>query len=216
MSFFDIYSFNILKENFNSGYSYEFIKEEINKKINVMTSGDETDLLEEEWDKEENSEILIEDISSTSGEIKYKEAVEGVNQLMDDSKTLKETYEIKSPLNGTITSRFGCRESDNPIISTYHKGLDIAANTGTNIVAAHSGTVIQAGENGSYGKSITIENGDLVTLYAHCSSISKEEGDAVNIGETIGKVGMTGNATGPHLHFEIIYQGRFVNPEDII
>lgn len=208
--------YNYIKENFNTGYSYEFIKENAKNKINEIIYAEKNRNNINETTSEENLNILIEESNVISGENKYIEAVEGVNQLKDDAEKIKLDYKIKSPLNGTITSEFGCRDSDNVIVSTYHNGLDIAANTGTNIVAAHSGTVIQAGENGTYGNSVTIQNEDLVTIYAHCQKVLVSKGDEINIGQNIAKVGMTGNATGPHLHFEIKYEGRVVNPRDVI
>lgn len=151
-----------------------------------------------------------------SGEIGLKMAVEGVNQMLNDADFVKENYDFIVPVKGTITSEFGCRVSDNKIVSSYHTGLDIGANSGTEIYAAHTGTVTMAQNNSSYGKCIMIENGDLVTMYAHCSSINVSEGQKVNKGDFIGKVGMTGNATGPHLHLEIRYQNRYINPKDIL
>lgn len=203
--------FEFIKEEFNCGYSFEYIKEVLNEKINGLS------LLNEE--KEETSSgdnIFIESIPSVSGESEYIEAVEGVNQLMDDSAKIKTNYALQPPLKGVITSEFGCRESDNPIISSYHNGLDIAANTGAIITSAHSGKVIQAGDNGTYGKCVTIESGDLITVYAHCNEVLVKKGENVNKGQSIAKVGMTGNATGPHLHFEVKLEGRVVNPKDVI
>ena len=78
-----------------------------------------------------------------------------------------------------------------------------------------SGTVILVSEEGDYGKHVKVQDGDLITLYAHCSEILVKEGQKVNKGETIAKVGSTGNSTGPHLHFEIRYQNRYVNPQEI-
>ena len=101
-------------------------------------------------------------------------------------------------------------------MSSHHTGIDIAANEGTSIRAAHAGIVKQAGENGSYGKSVMIESGDLITLYGHCSSVEVTENELIIPGQVIAKVGMTGNATGPHLHFEIRYQGTFINPKAVI
>jgi len=143
-------------------------------------------------------------------------AVEGINQMIEDSNFIKNNYDFYLPLKGIITSNFGSRESDNPIVSSYHAGLDIAADTGTDIHAAHSGKVILAKMYSSYGNCIMIEDGDLVTVYAHCSSINVEEGQEINRGDVIAKVGMTGNATGPHLHFEIRYQERFVDPSKVL
>ena len=211
--------FNLIKDKFNSGIPYEVLKENVAMKINEFNNEkNNVNIVEKSEDNIEktNLEISLEEMNTKSGENEYITAVEGVNQLLDDSKIIKENYEIISPLNGVVTSKFGCRESDSPIVSSYHAGLDIAANTGTIITSAHLGKVIQAGDNGTYGKCVMIESGDLVTLYAHCSEVLVKVGDTVNVGEKIAKVGMTGNATGPHLHFEIRYQGRFINPEDVI
>lgn len=211
-----------IKESFLAGIPYETIEEKIMKIINQnKISGDTNIILNEE----NSGEMININIENESGEIEennpnidnqYITAIEGINQLDEDAKKIKENFEIGKPLNGTITSNFGARVSDNPIVSSYHTGLDIAANTGTIINSAHEGKVIQAGENGTYGKSVIIENGDLKTVYAHCSTVLVKKGAFVKKGDSIAKVGMTGNATGPHLHFEIRYQGRFVNPEDVI
>ena len=109
----------------------------------------------------------------------------------------------------TITSRFGQRSSGN------HTGLDVAAPTGTTIVAAESGTVTLSGNYGNgYGNYIIIDHGNNVkTLYAHCYSLYVSEGQYVSQGEAIGTVGSTGNSTGPHLHLEIIVNGARYNPE---
>ena len=78
------------------------------------------------------------------------------------------------------------------------------------------GEVTLVSEEGGYGKQIRITNGDIVTIYGHCNSIYVKEGESIKIGQEIGEVGQTGNATGPHLHFEIRYQERLVNPENIL
>lgn len=118
------------------------------------------------------------------------------------------------PTSGVITSRFGNRES---IRSSPHRGLDIAAPTGTIIKAAASGTVVAAGTSGSYGKMIRISHGNGVeTLYAHCSVLSVSKGDKVTQGQVIGKVGTTGNVTGPHVHFEVRKNGVLLNPQNYV
>ena len=210
--------FDFIKENFFAGIPYETLEKKFNDKINEMFDVNlktKKDIIEESGDLiEENINVNL--LENEEKKEDYITAVDGVNTLLDDAKTLKNKYKITTPLNGTITSKFGIRESDSPIVSSYHAGLDIAANTGTNICSAHDGIVIQAGDNGTYGKSVIIESGDLKTIYAHCSSVSVKKGDNIKMGDVIAKVGMTGNATGPHLHFEVRYQGRLVNPEDII
>ena len=112
------------------------------------------------------------------------------------------------PTSGVISSRYGSRWG------RTHKGVDIAASTGTSIKAAASGTVTTAGwNNGGYGYLIVITHGNgIQTYYGHCSSISVKEGQTVSQGDVIGKVGSTGRSTGPHLHFEIRVNGTAYNP----
>lgn len=109
----------------------------------------------------------------------------------------------------TITSRFGTRSSG------MHKGLDVAAPSGTPIYAAAAGTVVSSGWSTSgYGYCIRVSHGNGVeTLYAHCSKIYVNEGQSVSQGEKIGAVGTTGNSTGNHLHLEIRVNGTRVNPQ---
>jgi len=92
-------------------------------------------------------------------------------------------------------------------------GTDIALPTGTPILAATGGTVTFAGEMGGYGLVIFIDNGEgVVTVYAHCDTLLVITGQTVEAGDVIATVGSTGNSTGPHLHFEIIRNGRHLNP----
>ena len=116
------------------------------------------------------------------------------------------------PIKGVITSRFGNR-TPTEIVTANHKGLDIAGNMGDNIVSAMDGTVVQYSKEGDYGKHLRIQNGEVLTLYAHCSELLVQEGSTVKQGDVIAKVGATGRATGPHLHFEIRRDDRFINPE---
>jgi murein DD-endopeptidase MepM/ murein hydrolase activator NlpD len=99
-----------------------------------------------------------------------------------------------------------------------HRAIDIAAPTGTPIVAADRGVVVRAGWNQQgYGLFVIIDhNIDYVTLYAHLSEVLVEEGQVVAQGDLIGKVGSTGNSTGPHLHFEIRDFGRLTNPLELL
>ena len=111
------------------------------------------------------------------------------------------------PVSGTITSVYG------PRWGSFHYGLDIAAPSGTPIAAARSGTVIRAGWQSGYGNAVEISHGGGVsTHYGHLSSIAVSEGQQVNQGEMIGRVGSTGNSTGPHLDFEVRVNGSKVNP----
>lgn len=138
-----------------------------------------------------------------------------LSQMEIDANEIKKNYNFILPLKGTITSRYGPREATQ-IISGNHKGIDIGVNEGTVFCAAMEGTVTEVSGEGSYGNHIYIQNGDVVTLYAHCKTIYLQKGQTVTQGMQIGEVGSTGNATGPHLHFEIRKDGRVVNPEYVL
>ena len=115
-----------------------------------------------------------------------------------------------------MSSEFGLRNVDNPIVSKNHSGIDIAANTGTVIKAAMEGTVTISSTIGDYGHHIKITNGDVSTLYAHCSKLYVKEGEKILQGQEIAEVGTTGKSTGPHLHFEIMRGTTYINPRDIL
>jgi len=118
------------------------------------------------------------------------------------------------PVSGTITSRFGAISK---IRSGAHTGLDIAAKTGTPIVAAASGTVTYSGYYGTFGYLVKISHGNgLETYYAHCSKLYVKVGQQVNQGETIAAIGSTGNSTGPHLHLEVRVNGVAYNPQNYV
>ncbi len=115
------------------------------------------------------------------------------------------------PVEGHLTSGFGPRSIS--ISSSFHKGIDIATDYGTPIVAADGGEVIFAEWMSSYGYLVQIlhDNGD-VTYYAHCSSIAVSVGERVARGDVISYVGSTGNSTGNHCHFEIRVNDEPQNP----
>lgn len=206
---------NWLNENMSQGYRISELFGVVKNKLNLFEKTN-ANLMEISGDMLATvSGDVSGESGDVSGDLELISAVEGVNQLLDDAEFVKNNYELVLPVSGTVTSNFGCRVADNNMISSYHTGIDIGANTGTAIYAAHTGKVTMAKTFSSYGKCIMIEDGDLKTVYAHCSSINVSEGQNVNKGDLIGKVGMTGNATGPHLHLEIRYQGRFINPADV-
>ena len=126
------------------------------------------------------------------------------------------TYSWVKPVLGVVSSEFGTRESTNPIVGTNHTGIDIAANTGTVIVAALEGTVTISSTIGEYGYHIKITNNDVSTLYAHCSKLYVQQGEYITQGQPIAEVGSTGKSTGPHLHFEVIRENRYINPRNVI
>ena len=111
------------------------------------------------------------------------------------------------PIQGPITDPFG------PRWGRFHAGIDIAAPSGSGVVAAAPGTVVYAGWlAGGWGRLVTIAHGDARTMYAHLSKIEVRVGEEVKAGWQVGRVGATGDATGPHLHFELRVSGAAVDP----
>ena len=126
---------------------------------------------------------------------------------------------LKTPLDGArLSSGFGMRKHPISGFNKIHKGVDFAAPTGTPIYAGGNGVIEYIGNNGGYGKYIRIRhNNEYKTAYAHLSKYKKNiyKGKRVSQGDIIGYVGSTGNSTGPHLHYEIIFQNKQVNPMNI-
>lgn len=119
------------------------------------------------------------------------------------------------PIEGTVTSPFGLRFRG--IRPDLHPGIDIAAAAGTPIHAMKAGRIAFAGTMSGYGLTVIIEHGPtLRTLYGHLSAISVQAGQTVERDAVIGQVGDTGNATAPHLHFEIRRWGRHEDPVPLL
>lgn len=123
---------------------------------------------------------------------------------------------LKTPIDGArLSSTFGIRK--HPILgyNKMHRGVDFAASKGTSVFAGGNGTIEFAGKNGGYGNYIRIRhNNEYKTAYAHLLGFKKgiSVGIRVNQGNVIGYVGSSGRSTGPHLHYEIIYQNEQINP----
>ena len=120
------------------------------------------------------------------------------------------------PINGRLTSNFGWRVHPLLRFRRLHKGLDLAAPSGTPIRAAADGVVARAGRAGGYGNFVKLNhNGGLATGYGHMSRIAVRAGQRVKQGSVIGYVGSTGISTGPHLHYELWKNGTAVNPRSV-
>lgn len=118
------------------------------------------------------------------------------------------------PVAGMITSGFSASRY-HPILDMFraHKGVDLAADAGTHIVAPAAGRVRAVGYRFGYGLTVEVQHsGDVVTLYAHCQESFVHPGDLVTSGQSIAAVGSSGLATGPHVHFEVISHGVSVDP----
>lgn len=197
----------LYKENQNNNINEE-VNEEVNEEQNSESGGI--------GGGEEGVELLNNEIEQTSAdEIQENVNQEPLSQMEIDANDIKANYSLILPLKGTVTSRFGTR-TPTDIVSANHAGIDIGVNEGTVFVASMEGTVTNVSSEGSYGNHVYIQNGDVTTLYAHCKTIYVNTADKVTQGQQIGEVGSTGNATGPHLHFEIRKSDRVVNPEYIL
>lgn len=123
-------------------------------------------------------------------------------------------FEYTKPVDGILSSGFGYRVHPVDSVVKFHYGLDFDAPEGTDILAFADGTVLVSGESSVLGYYLIVSHGDgFVTQYFHCKKINVLSGDRVEKGQKIAEVGQTGNATGPCLHFEIIYNGSYLNPE---
>lgn len=126
---------------------------------------------------------------------------------------------LQTPVDPTrmrITSKFGIRKDPMRGYSAMHKGVDYSVPHGSSVFAAAEGVVVKAGWNGAYGNYILIKHsGQYETAYAHLSKIHVKVGQRVKQRHHIGNVGATGKATGPHLHHELIYRGKQINPQSV-
>lgn len=124
---------------------------------------------------------------------------------------------IGLPVPGQITSGFGYRVSPFSGRMHNHTGLDVSVENKSPVRVTADGTVIFAGYKGAYGQTVIIDHGSNVeTLYGHMSSILVKAGSKVCRGEQIGTVGMTGNTTGPHVHYEVRIKGDPINPAPFV
>lgn len=114
---------------------------------------------------------------------------------------------------GPISSAFGWRRDPLTGQGRFHKGVDVKAAYGQHVPSVAGGTVVSAGSQGGYGLTVVVEHDSGIrTRYAHLSELAVRPGEVVARGQQIGRVGSTGRSTGPHLHFEVLEEGRPVNP----
>lgn len=117
------------------------------------------------------------------------------------------------PARGPLSATFGERNDPFNGGPAIHTGIDISGDRGTPVYATGDGSVQSAGWNGDYGNMISVDHGyGMVTRYAHLSGYSVQAGEKVKRGEIIGFIGSTGRATGPHLHYELLMNGRLTDP----
>ena len=121
---------------------------------------------------------------------------------------------LGKPVSGKVTSKFGRRSDPLNKKKSFHEGVDFRGKRGEEIHATADGVVKRAFINGGYGKYVEIDHKNgYTTAFAHLQDYSVKKGDKVERGQVIARVGNTGRSTGPHLHYEIMYKKKPVNPE---
>lgn len=178
------------------------------------------DLQQEQANFEANKEERLreaEEIEAEIEELMRKIAEQNAQQNQSGGSGIVTEAGFLWPLPGfsNINSGYGWRFNN----TDFHTGLDLGGSGvyGADIVAAKSGVVASPMTHWSYGNNVVINHGDgYVTLYAHCSEVLVSPGETVSQGQVIARVGATGNVTGPHLHFEVYYNGVRQNPAGLI
>ena len=157
-------------------------------------------------------------LSGEENSLYYFDKVGSIGHYDNDGKSVKKAL-MKTPINGArLSSPFGMRKHPIDGFNKMHRGTDFAAPSGTPIMASGSGTIKKAGWCGGGGNCVVIKhNSTYQTVYAHMSKFAKgiKRGVRVKQGQTIGFVGSTGKSTGPHLHYEVIVNGKKVNSQKL-
>jgi len=175
--------------------------------------------------KAQNAVIVALEASVASKKAEIKKLLEAEKQANTNPQTnvnITTTYDGGTftwpcPASKTISSEYGNRLHPILNVNKFHNGIDIAAATGSSILAAYKGTVVGAGYNSSMGNYVMIDHGDgLYTIYMHASALYVSTGQNVSKGDTIAAVGSTGRSTGPHLHFGVRLNGSYVNPHNYV
>ena len=206
----------ILSYDVNFMDLYNTIKDQYNK---IIVNNNEQEQPEQTKEQEENTTQdgiggAVEDLQNTS-DVK-EETTKELSQSEQDIINVKNTTTFIKPIEGIISSKYGQRDTATGRVPKNHTGTDIAANLGTKIKSATDGEVVLASEEGDYGKHLKIQIGEVSIIYAHCNNLYVKQGDKITQGQEIAEVGSTGNATGPHLHFEIRSSERTVDPQSIL
>ncbi|SNB82801.1 Murein DD-endopeptidase MepM and murein hydrolase activator NlpD, contain LysM domain [Rhodoblastus acidophilus] len=184
-----------------------------------VAAGDSIDAFFDNGDDGDHADLLYASVTARGETYKYYRFQspddQGVDYFDPSGKSTRKFLVRKPIATGELRSGFGMRF--HPILhySRPHNGVDWAAPIGTPIFAAGNGTVIKAGWDSGYGRRVEIEhNNGYVTTYNHMSAFARglHDGDRVKQGQIVGYLGASGLATGPHLHYEVIVNGHFVDP----
>jgi murein DD-endopeptidase MepM/ murein hydrolase activator NlpD len=164
--------------------------------------------------QEEALKEMHQELSQLKGAASRQEtSMQMLIEYFEDKRSLYASTPSAWPVRGWITSPFGNRTSPFSGILKFHEGLDIAAQTGTPVMAPADGVVVKAGFSTGYGNMVEISHGyGIKTIFGHNSRLNVKAGQRVKRGDVISYVGDSGSSTGPHLHYEVRLNGLPVNP----
>jgi murein DD-endopeptidase MepM/ murein hydrolase activator NlpD len=141
------------------------------------------------------------------------ESLRALERLISRAGKALASLPSRWPVRGAVNSEFGGRQSPWTKSGEFHSGIDIAADRGTLVLAPAAGTVSFAGTHAEYGLTVMLDHGeDLRTIYGHLAKVSVALGQQIARGVELGRTGNSGRSSGPHLHYEILVNGRPVNP----
>lgn len=208
-------NFEKMFENIKNNISY------FNQNNGIFVKNTEENNVQEQNTENVEENKSVEE-SATDSAIGGAEEEQNLNKSVElsqeeqDINNVKNTTTFIKPLEGIISSKFAYRETATGAVPKNHTGTDIAASFGTKIMSATDGEIVLASEEGDYGKHLKVQIGEVAIIYAHCNQLYVKQGEHVKQGQEIAEVGSTGNSTGPHLHFEVRYQERIVDPQKIL
>jgi murein DD-endopeptidase MepM/ murein hydrolase activator NlpD len=167
-----------------------------------------------EKNQEEALKEMHQELTQMQGDASRQEvSLQMLIEYFEDKRSLYSSTPSVWPVRGWITSPYGNRTSPFSGTVKFHEGLDIAAQTGTPVMAPADGVVVKAGFSTGYGNMVEISHGyGIKTVFAHHSRLNVKAGQRIKRGDVIAYVGDTGSSTGPHLHYEVRLNGLPVNP----
>lgn len=147
-----------------------------------------------------------------------EQEIQAIDALLSNKKLRQETYVAGRPAeSGWLSSNFGKRIDPFTGNAAWHNGVDFAGKEGTHVLAVAAGVVVWSGNRYGYGQLVEVNHGNgFTTRYAHNKENTVRIGDVVSKGQTLAKMGSTGRSTGPHVHFEVLRNGKAVDPRNYI
>ena len=170
-------------------------------------------------DQGQTAPDLLTDLERLAGLIEDREQKLSIlEDLIMNRRLQREVYPAGRPVkSGWISSYYGKRTDPFTGKKAMHKGVDFAGRMGSDVIAVAAGVVTRVGAQAGYGELVEIHHGNgYATRYAHNSKVLVDEGERVTQGQTIAKMGSSGRSTGPHVHFEVLRNGRMVNPASYV